>query len=67
VLRACIINPWTTPEDLECLVVLVRDLGASELLKQLFGEAGEHACTAVGVNTLPRDASVEIEIVFEAK
>jgi hypothetical protein len=27
VLRACIINPWTTPEDLECLVALVRDLG----------------------------------------
>ncbi len=40
---------------------------ASELLKQLFGEAGEHARTAIGVNTLPRNASVEIEVVFEAK
>ena len=27
VLRACIINPRTQPEDLECLVALVRDLG----------------------------------------
>ena len=40
---------------------------ASELLQQLFGEAGEHPRTAVGVNTLPRNASVEIEVVFEAK
>ncbi len=27
VLRACIINPRTQPEDLECLVALVRELG----------------------------------------
>ena len=40
---------------------------ASELLQQLFGEAGEHARTAVGVNSLPRNASVEIDVVFEAK
>jgi enamine deaminase RidA (YjgF/YER057c/UK114 family) len=40
---------------------------ASELLTQLFGKAGEHPRTAVGVNALPRDASVEIEVVFEAK
>ncbi|MBI3636741.1 MAG: RidA family protein [Candidatus Rokubacteria bacterium] len=39
---------------------------ASDLLKQLFGKAGEHVRVAVGVSTLPRDASVEIEIVFEA-
>ncbi|MBC7784370.1 MAG: RidA family protein [Burkholderiales bacterium] len=39
--------------------------GASELLKDLFGEAGQHARAAVGVPVLPLDASVEIEFVFE--
>ena len=40
---------------------------ASELLKEIFGDAGQHARAAVGVNTLPRDAAVEIEVLFEAK
>lgn len=40
---------------------------ASELLAQIFGPAGQHARAAVGVNTLPRDASVEIEVIFEAR
>jgi len=40
---------------------------ASELLMQIFGDAGKHARAAVGVNTLPRDGSVEIEFIFEAK
>jgi enamine deaminase RidA (YjgF/YER057c/UK114 family) len=40
---------------------------ASELLKEIFGDAGQHARAAVGVNTLPRDASVEIEVIFEAR
>jgi enamine deaminase RidA (YjgF/YER057c/UK114 family) len=39
---------------------------ASEFLKQLLGERGQHVRAAVGVNTLPRDASVEIEVIFEA-
>ena len=39
---------------------------ASELLKEIFGDSGQHVRAAVGVNTLPRDASVEIEVVFEA-
>jgi enamine deaminase RidA (YjgF/YER057c/UK114 family) len=39
--------------------------GASELLKELFGDAGQHARAAVGVASLPLDASVEIEFVFE--
>jgi len=39
---------------------------ASELLQQIFGDAGKHARTSVAVNTLPRDASVEIEVIFEA-
>jgi enamine deaminase RidA (YjgF/YER057c/UK114 family) len=40
---------------------------ASELIKQIFADSGQHVRAAVGVNTLPRDASVEIEVVFEAK
>ncbi len=39
--------------------------GASELIGQVFGEAGRHARTAVGVAVLPMDAPVEIEIVVE--
>lgn len=39
---------------------------ASELLIELFGDAGRHVRAAVGVNTLPLDASVEIEFLFEA-
>jgi enamine deaminase RidA (YjgF/YER057c/UK114 family) len=41
--------------------------GASEFLLELFGDAGKHVRAAVGVNTLPLDASVEVEFVFEAK
>ena len=36
---------------------------ASELLVQLFGEAGRHARSAIGVCELPRNAAVEIELV----
>ncbi len=39
--------------------------GASELLAEIFGEAGEHARSAVGVAVLPLDAPVEIEFTFE--
>jgi enamine deaminase RidA (YjgF/YER057c/UK114 family) len=39
--------------------------GASELLGELFGEAGQHARSAVGVAVLPLDAPVEIELVLE--
>jgi enamine deaminase RidA (YjgF/YER057c/UK114 family) len=38
---------------------------ASELMTELFGEAGAHARAAVGVNALPLDAAVEIEGMFE--
>ena len=41
--------------------------GASELLLELFGDAGKHVRAAVGVNTLPLDASVEIEFIFEVR
>jgi enamine deaminase RidA (YjgF/YER057c/UK114 family) len=40
---------------------------ASELLKEIFGDAGQHVRAAVGVNTLPRDGSVEIEFIFQAR
>jgi enamine deaminase RidA (YjgF/YER057c/UK114 family) len=39
--------------------------GASELLGQVFGEAGAHARSAVGVPVLPLDAPVEVEIIVE--
>jgi enamine deaminase RidA (YjgF/YER057c/UK114 family) len=37
--------------------------GASELLEKIFGEKGKHARSAVGVSELPRNASVEIEMI----
>ncbi len=40
--------------------------GASELLHQVFGEAGQHARSAVGVVALPLDAPVELELIIEA-
>jgi len=40
--------------------------GASELFIVLWGEAGRHARTAVGVSALPMDASVEVDAIFEA-
>lgn len=39
--------------------------GASALLGEVFGEAGGHARSAVGVAELPRNAPVEVEIVVE--
>ncbi|OIJ25346.1 RidA family protein [Nocardioides luteus] len=39
--------------------------GASELLGKVFGDAGRHARSAVGVPVLPLDAPVEVEIVVE--
>ncbi|HZZ42706.1 MAG TPA: RidA family protein [Tepidisphaeraceae bacterium] len=41
--------------------------GASELLMEIFGEAGRHARTSVGVNALPVNASVEVDFVFEVR
>ena len=39
--------------------------GVSELLGEVFGEAGRHARSAVGVAVLPLDAPVEVELVVE--
>ena len=41
--------------------------GASELLGELFGDAGSHARSAVGVASLPLDAPVEVELVVEVR
>jgi len=40
--------------------------GASEFLGEVFGDAGLHARSAVGVAELPMDAPVEVELVVEA-
>lgn len=39
--------------------------GASELLGEVFGAAGAHARSAVGVSELPLDAPVEVELIVE--
>ena len=39
--------------------------GASDLLADVFGEAGVHARSAVGVAELPLDAPVEVELIVE--
>ena len=41
--------------------------GASELLGEVFGDAGHHARAAVGVTSLPLDAPVEVELVVEVR
>jgi enamine deaminase RidA (YjgF/YER057c/UK114 family) len=39
--------------------------GASELLGAIFGAAGQHARSAVGVAELPKGAPVEVELIVE--
>jgi enamine deaminase RidA (YjgF/YER057c/UK114 family) len=39
--------------------------GASELLGEVFGDAGKHARSAVGVAALPNNAPVEVELIVE--
>jgi enamine deaminase RidA (YjgF/YER057c/UK114 family) len=39
--------------------------GASEILGEIFGDAGRHARSAVGVAALPLDAPVEVEMIVE--
>ncbi len=41
--------------------------GASDLLEAVFGEAGRHARTSIGVYALPGGAPVEIELIVEVK
>ena len=39
--------------------------GASDLLVELYGDAGKHARSAVGMAALPRGAPVEVEMILE--
>jgi enamine deaminase RidA (YjgF/YER057c/UK114 family) len=39
--------------------------GASDLMVAAFGDKGRHARTTVGVASLPADAAVEVEGLFE--
>jgi enamine deaminase RidA (YjgF/YER057c/UK114 family) len=39
--------------------------GASHLFGEVFGDAGAHARSAVGVSELPLDAPVEVELIVE--
>lgn len=41
--------------------------GCSDLMDKLFGEAGAHARSAIGVNALPFNVSVELEMIFEVR
>ena len=41
--------------------------GASELIGKIFGDNGKHVRSAVGVNELPLNASVEIEMIVKIK
>ncbi len=41
--------------------------GASELIGKIFGEKGKHVRSAVGVNELPLNAPVEIEMIVRTK
>jgi enamine deaminase RidA (YjgF/YER057c/UK114 family) len=39
--------------------------GVSDLMVDVFGDAGKHARAAIGVNVLPRNVAVEVDAVFE--
>ena len=41
--------------------------GASNLIKEIFKDEGNHARSAVSCNSLPKDASVEIDSIFQLK
>jgi len=41
--------------------------GASDLMAEVFGDAGKHARAAVGVNTLPLGVAVEVDGMFEVE
>jgi enamine deaminase RidA (YjgF/YER057c/UK114 family) len=41
--------------------------GASDLIAEVFGDAGKHARAAVGAGSLPRGVSVEVDAIFEIK
>ena len=52
----------SAPDFLDGAIVMN---GASDLMVAVFGDKGRHARSAVGVATLPADAAVEVEGIFE--
>ncbi|RFC62425.1 RidA family protein [Fulvimarina endophytica] len=76
--KAAIGGDWNKVERLLKLTVFVASdagfteqhkvaNGASDFLAEILGESGPHARSAVGVPSLPLDAPVEIEALFELK
>ena len=41
--------------------------GASEIISAVFGENGKHTRAAISANSLPLDAAIEIDAIFELK
>jgi enamine deaminase RidA (YjgF/YER057c/UK114 family) len=41
--------------------------GASDLMVEVFGDAGRHARAAVGSASLPRGVAVEVDAIFEVR
>ncbi|WP_416897105.1 MAG: RidA family protein [Minwuia sp.] len=50
------------PADFEFVPKVIN--GASDLMHEFFGDIGAHARTAVGVETLPQRAAVEVDAIF---
>lgn len=53
----------SSEDDFHCQPAVIN--GASDLLVELFGESGRHTRCALGVNSLPTDIPVEIELIAE--
>src|SRR3954447_16266626 len=52
------------PDFTDCHLIIN---GATNLLKEVFGDAGRHARTALGMAQLPLGASVEVEMILQLK
>jgi enamine deaminase RidA (YjgF/YER057c/UK114 family) len=52
-----------SPPDFSALPPIMN--GASDLMVELFGDAGRHARTTVGMASLPLDAAIEVEAMVE--
>jgi enamine deaminase RidA (YjgF/YER057c/UK114 family) len=52
------------PDFIDCHLVIN---GASQLVRDVFGEAGRHARTALSMAQLPLGASVEVEMILQLK
>ncbi len=58
----CMVN--STPDFVQQPLVAN---GATDLLSQLYGDAGAHARSAVGMGSLPNGACIEIEMIMEVE